>query len=157
MDLRCPFGCRQHHRRQRSNQRSTAYYQTAAGQWKKKRLNSRRQCRPDDAVNQPPDLSSQAAVSDESRSEDELQKAESEPQGVSIQPKLRLGSVLLDESGLPESPMLPYVRMVASLIEGIPIGLKQMIAFLRQAMRQHSIAKRSRGDYVLHVLNQHPP
>ena len=42
-NLRCPFGCRQHHRRQRSCQRSIAYYRTAAGKAKKKRLNARRQ------------------------------------------------------------------------------------------------------------------
>ena len=30
-NLRCPFGCRQHHRRQCSCRRSTAYYRTTAG------------------------------------------------------------------------------------------------------------------------------
>jgi hypothetical protein len=42
VDLRCPFGCQGHHRRQCSSQRSTAYYQTACGKAKKKRLNARR-------------------------------------------------------------------------------------------------------------------
>ena len=41
-DLRCPFGCRRHHCRQRSGHRSAAYYRTVAGRFKKKRLNARR-------------------------------------------------------------------------------------------------------------------
>ena len=41
-DLRCPFGCRQTHRRDSSGQRSAAYYRTAAGRCKKKALNGKR-------------------------------------------------------------------------------------------------------------------
>lgn len=42
IDLRCPFGCRDGHRRQRSGQRSVDYYQTPEGKRKKGRLNARR-------------------------------------------------------------------------------------------------------------------
>ncbi len=41
-DIDCPFGCRLAHRKKRSTQRSTAYYQTAEGKFKKKLLNARR-------------------------------------------------------------------------------------------------------------------
>jgi len=41
-DLRCPFGCREAHRRKRATQRSTAYYQTENGKVKKKRHNAKR-------------------------------------------------------------------------------------------------------------------
>jgi hypothetical protein len=41
-DLGCPFGCREAHRKERSAQRSAAYYQTPAGKEKKRRLNSGR-------------------------------------------------------------------------------------------------------------------
>ena len=41
-NLRCPFGCRQCHRRQCSSRRSTAYNRTAAGKFKKKRRNAQR-------------------------------------------------------------------------------------------------------------------
>jgi len=41
-DIDCPFGCRNAHRKKRSTQRSTAYYQTAEGKFKKKQLNARR-------------------------------------------------------------------------------------------------------------------
>jgi hypothetical protein len=41
-DLRCPFGCREAHRRQRSTKRSVAYYATAEGKVKKKIQNGKR-------------------------------------------------------------------------------------------------------------------
>lgn len=44
-DIDCPFGCRNAHRKKRSTQRSTAYYQTAEGKFKKKQLNARRNSR----------------------------------------------------------------------------------------------------------------
>jgi hypothetical protein len=44
-DIDCPFGCRKAHRKKCSAQRSTAYYQTAEGKFKKKRLNARRKGR----------------------------------------------------------------------------------------------------------------
>ena len=41
-DLRCPFGCRQAHRRQKSVERSVAYYRSKEGKKKKIALNQRR-------------------------------------------------------------------------------------------------------------------
>jgi hypothetical protein len=45
-DLRCPFGCRQAHRRQQSTRRSVAYYREAEGKLKKRDLNQRRTAEP---------------------------------------------------------------------------------------------------------------
>lgn len=70
---------------------------------------------------------------------------------------LRLGGVLLDESSLLASPILPYTRMVVSLVEGVPFRLAELVSLLRRALRQHSIARRRRTDYVLQVLHQRPP
>ena len=41
-DLRCPFGCREMHRRRKSSQRSAAYYRTEHGKGKKKDQNDKR-------------------------------------------------------------------------------------------------------------------
>jgi hypothetical protein len=41
-DLRCPFGCREHHARTESNKRSVAYYQTEDGRNRKRALNATR-------------------------------------------------------------------------------------------------------------------
>lgn len=45
-DLRCPFGCRQAHRRCQSDQRSAAYYRDEAGKEKKRALNAKRRIPP---------------------------------------------------------------------------------------------------------------
>jgi hypothetical protein len=41
-NLRCPFGCRQTHRKEQSTQRSVAYYRDPKGKKKKSDLNQRR-------------------------------------------------------------------------------------------------------------------
>jgi len=41
-DLRCPFGCRQEHRRRESIRRSVAYYRSEKGRRRKQLLNQRR-------------------------------------------------------------------------------------------------------------------
>ena len=70
---------------------------------------------------------------------------------------LRLDGVVLDESSVTNSPLLPYVRMVVSLIEGIRLTCRELVGLLIRARRQHSFALRSRIDYVLRFLHQHPP
>lgn len=144
-DLRCPFGCRQHHRRQRSSQRSTAYYQTAVGRRKKKRLNGRRSCSacPVEVV---PACIQQTSPAEEPR-----------PGATALSMELRLPGVVLDESSLASSPMLPYVQMLVGLIEGIELSCGEVVRLLKQAMRQHSMGARRRVDYLLSILHQHPP
>jgi len=56
-DLRCPFGCREAHRKQASGQRSAAYYGGPKGKRKKSDLNQRRPrkyCAPKPATGTPP-------------------------------------------------------------------------------------------------------
>jgi hypothetical protein len=65
--------------------------------------------------------------------------------------------LLLDEATLRNSRVLPYVLMVASVIEGRTIHREELLAALRKTMRQRSIGRRSRREYVLRFLNQHPP
>lgn len=150
IDLRCPFGCGRHHRRQCSNQRSGDYYATPAGKAKKKRLNSRRSCRSPTAIRgeeDPPSDPIPATTSSEEQIPDEL----------SIEVELRLEGLVLDESNVAHSPLLPYVRMLVSLIEGVRFSCQTLLDLLRRSMRQHSIARRRRADYVLAFLHQHPP
>jgi hypothetical protein len=71
--------------------------------------------------------------------------------------ELRLEGIVLDESHMANSPMLPYVRMVVSLIEGVAFTFREVVHLLGQAMRQHSIGARRRIDYLLGFLHQHPP
>ena len=74
---------------------------------------------------------------------------------VTVEP--RLEGVVLDESSLAGSPMLSYVRMVVNLIEGVQFTCREVIAWLRLALRQHSIGARGGVDYLLGFLHRHPP
>jgi len=71
--------------------------------------------------------------------------------------KLRLEGMVLDETSVANSPMLPYVRMVVSLIEGVEFTCREVVHLLWQSLRQHSIGARRRIDYLLGFLHQHPP
>jgi hypothetical protein len=71
--------------------------------------------------------------------------------------ELRLDGVVLNEGSLLKSRRLGYVRMVVSLIEGIEFNYQELLTLLQQALRQHSIARRTRREYVLRFLHEHPP
>lgn len=49
-DLGCPFGCREAHRKERSDSRSKAYYGTPEGKAKKREHNARRSAPSEDGV-----------------------------------------------------------------------------------------------------------
>jgi len=146
-NLRCPFGCRQEHRRQRSCQRSIAYYRTAAGKAKKKRLNA---CRQDPQA--PPAAEPQLAGDPPGMSPG---PATSQPLPATAE--LRLEGVALDESSVAHSPMVPYVRMVVSLIAGVAFTCREVVQLLRQILRQHSIGAGRGRDYLLGFLQPRPP
>ena len=116
-DLRCPFGCREMHRKQRSTERSVAYYATAEGKAKKKMQNGKR---------------AQGGV-----------RADANPPLTQA----------------PEFPaaMVGYVAMVVSLIEGRRVSEAEVCQMLLRAMRQHSMARRRRMDYVVAQLHKHGP
>jgi hypothetical protein len=70
---------------------------------------------------------------------------------------LHLEGFVLDEPTLVNSRVLPYVQMVASVLEGRTIRREELIAALRNSMRQRSIGRLPHREYVLRYLNQHPP
>jgi hypothetical protein len=82
---------------------------------------------------------------------------EQQPEESSAGPELRLDGVVLSASRVANSRMLPHVRMIVRLVEGIQLSLPELVSLLQQAIRQHSIARRSRTDYVLDFLHRHPP
>ena len=68
-----------------------------------------------------------------------------------------LAGLMLDEASVVNSPILPYVRMVVSLIVEETVSKDQLVADLLKIMRQRSIDNRTRPRYVSRFLNQHPP
>lgn len=71
--------------------------------------------------------------------------------------ELRLEEVMLDESSLARSPMLPYVRLVLRVVEGIELNCREVARLLRRRLRQRCLALQRRTDYVLWWLHQYPP
>lgn len=71
--------------------------------------------------------------------------------------QLVLDGIVLTGQIITASPTLPYLTMVLGLIEGRSIRRSDLVAHLLELLRQHSMAHRSRKDYVLGFLHQHPP
>lgn len=154
-DLRCPFGCRRHHRKQQSNQRSTAYYRTPSGKTKKERLNLRRSPKPDPEHTRPEPQPADHDRADQHipATKPDLARRDDSPRKI----ELHLQGVALSQSDVVNSPMLPYVRLLVRLIDRLELSRAQIVEWLLETMRQHSMSRRSGTDYVLGFLNQHPP
>ena len=71
--------------------------------------------------------------------------------------KLALDGFTLDEIILVDSSMLSYLAMISSLIEGRAIDVEELLHVLRRSMRQRRFDRLPRREYVLRILNQHPP
>ena len=56
-----------------------------------------------------------------------------------------------------DAVMVGYVRMVTSLIEARRVSEEEIVEMLVRTMRQHSIARRRRMDYVLAYLKKNAP
>jgi hypothetical protein len=56
-----------------------------------------------------------------------------------------------------DAAAVSYVRMVTSLIEARRVSEEEIVEMLVRAMRQHSIARRRRMDYVLAYLKKNAP
>lgn len=71
--------------------------------------------------------------------------------------QLVLDGFTLDEATLVNSSMLPYLAMIASVIEGRSLGAEELFHVLQQTMRQRSLDRLPRREYVLRFHDQHPP
>jgi hypothetical protein len=169
-----------HNRRQLGNERSKKCYGKSEGRRNKKLLNAKRSQAAKEAgiasprvdasprIDASPSLLEQAtpqvrrdtpgASSPDAASVSELSAdVVLAPESPNENLTLPLDGFVLDEPTLVNSRILPYVRMVASVLERRTISRKELIAALRESMRQRSIARAPRREYVLRYLNQHPP
>lgn len=143
-DLGCPFGCQEAHRKRRSTQRSVEYYGTDEGKVKKKIQNDKRRRKPAGAQDDPGAAPSSPA---------------SRPQQPAQRQNGGEGLSLLGRSEGPEfeAGLLAYLRMVVSLIEGRRVSREEIVNMLARAVRQHSMARRRRIDYVVEYVRGNPP
>jgi len=122
-DLGGPFGCREEHRKRHSRERSTEYYRTVEGKFKKRMQNSKR-----------------TKVAAKESLPGQGKAAALEPRETSF-----------------NAHMVDYLRMAISLIEGRPVSTAEILEMLSRAMRQHSLVRGRRMDYVVRHLNEHAP
>ena len=145
-DLRCPFGCRQHHRREEAKKRRRST-PNARGKTPEETPQCAASRSPSAVRPSEPDLDPhpEGAPPGEPTA-DALQ-------GTAV---LRLEGVVLNEASVANSRMLPYVRMVVGLIEGIAFTCREVVELLRLAMRQHRRAS-GRSPYAWCFPSQRPP
>ncbi len=65
-------------------------------------------------------------------------------------------NLVLPERGIDE-PTICYLRMVISLIEARMVSTAEIMEMLIRILRQHSMVRRRRIDYVLQYLNKRAP
>lgn len=53
--------------------------------------------------------------------------------------------------------MVAYLCLAVSLVEGRSVSREEVVEILRHAMRQRSLARERRMDYVLRTLTEDPP
>jgi hypothetical protein len=163
-DLGCPFGCRDTHRRKSSTERSVAYNSSVAGKLKKKFYNG------DRSGPRPPEPQPEETTGEEMTEEKQVreettrqeQPGENDPRE---EPRREARAEL--QGATPEraereriefyAAVVDYLRVVISLIEGRRVSREEILEMLRVAMRQHSLARERRLDYVVRVLKQQNP
>jgi hypothetical protein len=74
-----------------------------------------------------------------------------------VEVQLELAGCVLDEASLGKSGTWSYLVMLVRLLEGVTVSRTELLAILRGSMRQRSIGRVSRREYVLRYLNEHPP
>lgn len=133
-DLGCPFGCQDAHRRKCSTARSTAYNRSPAGKLKRK-------LRHEKSRSHPP-----AKLSGFGRSKEEIALCNAEMAWRAQIADLKLNV-----------PLVQYLRLATSLIEGRAVSRDEILEMLRRAVRQRSFARERRIDYVVRILKEKPP
>jgi hypothetical protein len=56
-----------------------------------------------------------------------------------------------------DAAIVDYVRMVTSQLEGRKVSREEIVEMLKRTMRQHSIGREKRIDYILRSLKERPP
>lgn len=151
-DLRCPFGCRQHHRRQLAKARNKKYLGTARGARNKKLLNGRRSQVVPEKV---PSPVSSSALPVAPALEAEAVAPACEPAGQEA--TLPLDGFVLEERTLKRTCTLSYLAMLIHVIERAPLRRQDVLPLLLRAMRRRSMGRTARREYVLRCLHEHPP
>jgi hypothetical protein len=145
-DLGCPFGCQEGHRKRESTRRSVDYYRGAEGKLKKRLQNSGRSLvAVRESGNESVAAREELGAREPGEGPDECQ-SEAMAARTGHVPRSRWGE-----------PLVEYVRLVSSFIEGRRVSRDEVVEMLGEVLRQHSMARLRKLDHVVRQLNQNPP
>ena len=134
-NLRCPFGCREVHRKRESTRRSVAFYREHRD---KRRLQNGKRCRRAPPVHPAGQGTEQVPSPPCGPREPAL--GGTEPVLQKVKPEL-----------------VEHVRVVVSLIEGRAVSRERILTMLAKVLRQLRIGRRRKIDQTVAWLNEHPP
>jgi hypothetical protein len=161
-DLRCPFGCRETHRKRESTKRSVDYYRGVQGRKYRREQNGNRQwtgMKP--ASDRTPTPSSTSEPPNPPAAPDPPPASphppESDPSPAFEAPPPSAGSPATDPVCRWPVPLVAHVRMVVSLLEDRPVNWRQIRQMLAQVLRQHSIPRSRPIDHIVAWLHKEPP
>jgi hypothetical protein len=69
----------------------------------------------------------------------------------------RGGKNLVVQDRMIGAPIVCYLRVVIGLIEGRRVKAAEILEMLTGVLRQHSLCRRKRIDYVIEYLNERAP
>ena len=128
-DLRCPFGCREAHRKEKSNERSQEYYRSDVGRIKKRIQNEKRRV-----------ATAAAAVASISTATTVPSSDQQTPDSESCAPS-----------------MISYLQVLVGLIESRRVMRAEILTLVARVLRQHSMARVRRVDHSVAWLNESSP
>ncbi len=153
-DIRCPFGCREAHRKRESTRRSVEFYRGKNGKKLKSIQNQKRKKQsPKKDTDQPaPDPGGSDPVADQSVAD----PGGSDP--VADQPAAdpRASDPVVGQSQW-AGALVEHIRVASSLIEGRRVSLSEIQRMLAEDLRQHTLGRGSRIDHIVWWLNANPP
>jgi hypothetical protein len=79
------------------------------------------------------------------------------PEQALLNLEISLGGLVLDGASVVKSPILPYVRMVVTVIARESISKNELFAGLLKIVSQRSIDQQTTTRYVPRFHDQHPP
>jgi hypothetical protein len=71
--------------------------------------------------------------------------------------ELEFEGLTIEPADIERSSALSYVRMLLRVIDGVRVTRQELVEMLLRSMRQRSMVRRKRRDYVVSFLNSHPP
>ncbi len=152
----CPFGCREAHDREQSNQRSLAYYRKHPE--RKRALNQKRYLVSSSGSGPAPSEVPDTPLPTSAETSEQREGSESATPNTEERPLPQCPPELAEVLPKTQDPeVMRHVRVIVSLIEGRKVSLEEIWQALLHFWRQRTIGHRRKIDHTVAWLNANPP